>query len=71
MIRLIAFTRPSPASSDTEVGMVARIHRLPSSSFGRNSNPSERVHSAHTTSSTAIPPSVSKRLASARRISGT
>src|SRR5208283_1308927 len=36
-------TYPSLSSSDTDWGNVARTHRFPSSSEGRNSRPSERT----------------------------
>ncbi len=70
MIRRISLTGASPASSEMEVGMVARIHKLPSSSFGKNSRPSERVHSAQTTTRIAMPPKVISRFASASRMTG-
>src|ERR1700732_4190157 len=47
-------------------GRVARIHKLPSSRWGRNSSPSPRTPSTANATMTAAPPSVTTRLATAK-----
>ena len=61
--RIPAGAVPGPLAE----GSVARIQRLPSSSFGRNSRPSMRIMKAVTTSNPTTPPITSARLATALR----
>jgi len=59
-----------PSSSETEGGIVARIHRLPSSRWGRNSSPSERPATIASASSRAAPLNVTTVFASANSSTG-
>src|SRR5262249_56247447 len=49
-----------PSSSEIVDGIVARIHRLPSSSLGRNSSPSERMAKPASSSSTIAPAKIGR-----------
>ena len=50
----VRFTYSLPSSSEIVDGMIARIHRFPSSSFGRNSRPSERSATVAAANSTSM-----------------
>ena len=58
-------------SSDTDVGSVARIQKLPSSSLGMNSRPIAEVSAKMTTTGTAAISTASRFLLMAKANSGT
>ena len=70
MISRILLTIGMPASSDMVGGMVARIHKLPSSSVGRNSEPRRDPTNPDTTRKISPIATVNFRWASDQRSTG-
>src|SRR5258706_5581680 len=66
----ISLTYPLPSSSDTDDGIVARIQRLPSSRWGKNSRPSERPAKIASASNNAVALNVTALLVSANSRTG-